>query len=213
MTLRLLEYLRRELLRELTTSALAMPQTVDAYGHANGFDKLTLPTPGLPVVVRIHMWRIGESKSSTASIATAHNHRWDFCSRILSGGIQVSLFDVQAGSGPYRHYLYRPGTQDDLRLVGSAQLGLKEVVTYDVGDCYYEPHEVVHVATPTGEDPLVTIIAHSRAERSYADVYAESRSPRVADRLAPLSRVDVVDHLTRVSQLLVREASATGPVV
>lgn len=200
---RLLKQLRPENLVEIVGRALAAPDDIDAYGHANGFAKLILATSAEGVVVRAHLWHeLGSgAEQEGENVPSAHNHRWDFCSRVLSGTLSATIFRPVSGGGPYTHYRYRPADQDEMELVGPANLERISEVKYGAGDCYFTPHDAVHVARPSADEPLVTLIAHSASLRPYADVYTTT-SPRLGERSEHVPRAELIAQLQLVHRLL-----------
>lgn len=106
--------------------------------HPNGFLKLTLWREQNLGTVRVHIWNEGAVEGDR------HNHRWDFVSSILAGGLVARNYRLTPGD---RHSLYacrsdRGGYQ--FAPAGRGDLELVNVRNFTRGDSYFQPADLVH---------------------------------------------------------------------
>jgi hypothetical protein len=169
--LRLRDALDPSCVRPLVASLMDNPFQVSGVMHDNGFHKLTLGETPTGITLRAHIWIQG-SCADVGSI-NAHNHRWCFVSRVLSGSITSIYFEtVSCDSVELTHYTYTPDSDPEVRCTGSAYLREKFAKTFKSGDCYYMDDREIHKAHTDPGLRTVTLVARGDPVREYADVYS-----------------------------------------
>jgi hypothetical protein len=157
--------------RYIVASLINDPSKVEGVVHDNGFYKLTLGKAPGGVVLRAHIWL--EDQAPHKCDGNIHNHRWSFASMILQGTMTTVSFEVDRdGELSVQHYTYTPDADTEICYVGRARLRQTSSVTFADGDCYYLEASTIHQAQPDAGLTTVTLVARSKAEREYADVYA-----------------------------------------
>lgn len=188
--------LDKSLIAQLIARATSRPEAVRAYEHENGFEKVTLGRdPVTGALLRAHFWsRVGSAEQARPA-GNLHNHRWDFASMVLRGGLRIARFVESLEGEPFTHYRYWPDRGDALEFIGHSRLLTDAHELYGVGDKYHEPADEVHHASPVPGTDTVTVMARSGSRRTYADVYTKEARPDMVDDVSPLS-------VDRIRQLL-----------
>jgi hypothetical protein len=146
-----------------------------SYVHENGFYKLTvIDKPNASLRLRIHFWPA--RGVAPAQIENIHNHRFNYYSYILSGGISNRIWKVTPEGATYQHYQYRPRMKKQsyvLDYCGESFLHECEERQYYSGDLYCMNAEDLHVASACQYNDVVTLFIEERANlRPYADVFS-----------------------------------------
>jgi hypothetical protein len=178
------------------------PSKVKGVIHDNGFYKFTLGQTTCGIVLRAHIWL--EEHCLRQGDGNIHNHRWSFASRILQGAMTTASFKADdTGTLSLIHHTYRPGAPG-IRHVGAARLSQVSSETFAEGEFYYLDATTLHRAQPEPGRTTVTLIARSKAEREYADVYASYHLSEASDSPKFLPPDLVTCELSRVQRLLSR---------
>src|SRR6266480_205306 len=147
-----------------------------SYQHAHGFTKLSLyrsETQGFNV--RLHIWWTGEQ----ASDDSPHEHRWSFCSRLLSGSLHILNYaKIPTGERerirnafPLHSYRYFDADPDGSKIVEPAgtqyvvlasEYVLSEGASHQLW--YTEPHQVLGLSGPVA----ATLVVTGPPEREYS---------------------------------------------
>jgi len=160
----------------------------NSYDHANGFVKVVL---GVSAAGRKLVWHQWDDIMSDWR-ADIHNHRWDFVSYVCRGVIELEDFEERAeGAVGVACYRYRsPGELRSFTLdhVGFGALERTRYRALNAGHFYYQPHALVHRASPLAVGTS-TLIVQGRAEAVETDVYTDrsnqvNRLCRGAERLS-----------------------------
>jgi hypothetical protein len=176
----------------------------DSYVHANGFYKISFPySIDSPVRVRLHIW---PGDSLIGSEPDAHNHKWSFASKVLTGTLTHDVMKVRPGGGEHYHYEYTRihGGHRFMRR-GKAELQVRSVEASTTGRVYAMDSRTVHRVRPAESAYTATIVVELAPARVTTDVF-------VADRRKPEGVTVVAQHLGRVqmreilSELLTRIA-------
>lgn len=165
------EALKASVVRPIVAKLMDDPSEVEGVVHDNGFYKLTLGQSAGGVVLRAHVW-LGDQRFHQGD-GNIHNHRWNFASRILQGVMTTVSFKADDGGElSLLHHAYRPDADPEIQYVGVARLCQVSSETFTDGDFYYLDATTIHRAQPGSGRTTVTLVARSKAERQYADVYA-----------------------------------------
>jgi len=187
--------------RHMVADLMNDPSTVEGVVHDNGFYKLTLGKAPAGAVLRAHIWLQG--KLLHQGDGNIHNHRWSFASKILKGTMTTVSFDVvRDGELQVRHYTYTPDAATEICYIGPARLRQVSSETFSDGDSYYLEASTIHQAHPGAGLTTVTLVARSKAEREYADVYVPRGLQGPTGRPSVLPPKVVARELSRVYNLL-----------
>ncbi|MER6911347.1 hypothetical protein ABT354_06715 [Streptomyces sp. NPDC000594] len=148
----------RAALRGAYGDGLLPPEAPAAVAHPNGFVKLPLARVAQDARrLFLHIWQDG------AEDAHIHNHRWDFASTLLSGGLANTLVET-APTEPERPTAYRAVHHrphgDGFRLDATdapwVRVTGSRTTTLTAGDRYRMPARTLHrAAAPHGTITLV----------------------------------------------------------
>jgi hypothetical protein len=150
------------------------------YRHANNFNKIPLcssPTSGITVV--LHLWR--DQLSPVGMDSDVHDHRWDFCSRILVGTLRNKLYEVAEDGEEHQAWAYSSsGSGSDYGLMetaGTVRIQLSSAALFRAGSSYYQRGHLLHTAAPLVL-PTITVVARGHPDRpSATDLLNAGRSP------------------------------------
>lgn len=117
-----------------------------SYSHEIGFDKLVLVSMQDPErKLRLHIWD-EKTIPQQATDADIHNHRWNFCSTILTGTMQFEILERESGQEVYE-YEYTPvgeSSEYSLNSLGKSELHQKFAGSFQVGVDYEITHDIIH---------------------------------------------------------------------
>jgi hypothetical protein len=117
-----------------------------SYSHEIGFDKLVLVSMQDPErKLRLHIWD-EETIPQQATDADIHNHRWNFCSTILTGTMQFEILERESGQEVYE-YEYTPvgeSSEYSLNSLGKSELHQKFAGSFQAGVDYEITHDIIH---------------------------------------------------------------------
>ena len=168
----------KKLLRQIIANQSGELEQVSGYFHPVGFVKMTLYVGSKGQKLRLHFWgqklMDGAYKEITGGWEPIHNHRWNFSSIVLSGGLHVREYEVpfcgrkfetieeakvyhQKVENPLQYNLYSiyavPAKASvstfEIEPVNRYQL-IGGCYTYDLmqGEHYYTPHNRPHQVLP-----------------------------------------------------------------
>ncbi|MFE9879080.1 hypothetical protein [Streptomyces sp. NPDC005784] len=134
------------------------------YRHPNGFYKIKLLSPGADSwALRLHLW------DGPVAQSDVHDHRWDFSSYIVWGGLLESQFVLERGAGstPVFELAQRPSS-GEYRYTPDGVGRLRETARTRrvAGESYTLDHRVLHRADPDGTYPVVTAVLQGRDLRT-----------------------------------------------
>jgi hypothetical protein len=153
-----------------------MPFVVrESYKHNNGFHKLVLYESPLGHRVRLHVFDPGLCVEEGV-----HDHRWSFCSTILSGTLtQDILQDANPESATEVHdeYTY-VGFPQVPTYVGRTPLRVVEKVTYCKGTTYAMDTKTLHRITQCASDATtITLVITSPPTRASCRLFNSQPAP------------------------------------
>lgn len=176
--------------------------------HPNGFDLINLagalPEPDrLPAYrVRLHIWW-PERRGATED---AHNHAWDFSSRILAGKLRFTTYHPDKKGDEFFWYPYTLGSsgayaEEEIQRV---RLARSFDGTLPAGTCYTFNHRQLHRVAPAGDSVVATLVVTGRFLRGGSDIYTEQPRHACGARIprAPLGADTLRTRLARLAQAL-----------
>ncbi len=141
--------------------------------HPNGFAKIVVCSGG-GYSVRLHVWK----KRSGLWVADTqpHGHRWVFTSWIVVGTLREVVFTRYARDSatgiPYDRYAYsRKGSHPELVFQGPAILYEQEPIDRIAGEVYGRAQDVLHTATPVGDDLVASLVLQGPHHPAPTPVY------------------------------------------
>jgi hypothetical protein len=154
----------------------------NSYVHGNGFDKVVLFTgPGNSYKVRLHIWWPGLNSEENI-----HDHRWDFCSTIISGGILFEKYMVSKDGFPVREFVYKDrGSDYELVPIGLTRLEKVFSGYLSQKSHYFLSHIVPHRIYPFKDVISSTVILQNKAVRDWTRLFTN----RVVDYSQTISTV------------------------
>jgi hypothetical protein len=179
----------RELLRYLSQTPDELCRTAsNSYSHPNGFDKVVLIHSRQPEFkLRLHVWWPQPGAAGSTSLPRIHNHRWDFCSRIILGQLSTVHYEVETGYEPHSRYLYRPSEDRVsylLKYIGECAVRPTYRALLSKGDGYSLSHRTLHRVASNKEDLTATLVLQGCSLRESTDVL-RSPTERLVDRVDP----------------------------
>jgi hypothetical protein len=152
----------------------------NSHVHVHGFTKLALyRSKERGFSVRLHIWWSGPD----ASDESPHEHRWSFCSMLLSGALRIRNFSKVASSENagekakaerWFAYRYWDASADGVKRVdpvGVRDLSRGSEYVLQSGAShvlhYAEPHQVIGMTGPIA----ATLVITDAAQREYSYVY------------------------------------------
>lgn len=176
-----------------------------SYRHRNGFDKIVLASPaGTALKLVLHVWP-SEDRIDDDDI---HDHRWDFASVVVSGRLQLEMYqpDVRGDSFSVMSYRSLPGPGNcELEPKGTMTVSPCVSVTLPVGSDYSWSANLLHRAYGLPGHPTATLIVQGPPGRQTTSVLVPAgrvhthRNPE-----QPLMRLRP-DQLERTLSILARE--------
>lgn len=145
-----------------------------SYRHHLDFDKVVVAKSarsGRKLVW--HRWADPTPLRVPGSIE-AHNHRWDFFSFVVSGGLRAIDFEVEGTGSDRQHFVYHsPGGGDvyDMQHSGSAGLRVMSDAVYEAGTFYFQDRQKVHVALASARETS-TLIVQDAVGSETTDVFS-----------------------------------------
>jgi hypothetical protein len=145
-----------------------------AYHHHNGFVKITLPGSGLGGKnLRIHIWDTGEDSIVNSD---AHDHRWNFSSRVLAGRIgHITYLPHVSQSGDLYHYMHKSSQREGvykLDLIGRGALEKQTENGIPNGATYSLDSEIVHRVGVSLGQYAATLVLEQAEMRCTTNVYS-----------------------------------------
>ncbi len=148
-----------------------------SYLHPNGFEKIPLAytrTPEYKLV--LHVWCGGRDAHEPSDI---HNHRWDFSSMVLLGGLQWEQYEISASLGhPMAEYRYQSPEGSgsySLEHVGSSPLHCVLSAWFSERTTYTFSRDALHRADP-GTSMSVSLVLQGSPQQSRTRVFRSSTS-------------------------------------
>jgi hypothetical protein len=171
------------------TGHLLLEMSKESYRHANGFDKISLPSiPESPLRARLHVWRVG-SNEEPSDPGDAHNHRWPLASRTLVGSLRNDLYGAeQRPDGAYvhyRHFRIDPVYAYGFAAAGRARLFQTEELITRPGEIYTLSPVTIHQAMSAGGEYTATIALELATVRQATDVFTLAADKQTDARVAP----------------------------
>lgn len=160
--------------------------------HANGFAKIVLHAGG-GYGVRLHIWK--PSDGLWVPDTQPHGHRWVFASWIMIGALREVVFVEGSGGSAYRRHAYGRDENDRAYLAadGGATLRQVRVVERREGHVYGRQEDILHTATPVGDDLVASLVLQGPHRPDPTPVYspagqepARGEEPIGPDRLQSL---------------------------
>jgi hypothetical protein len=144
--------------------------------HTNGFLKLTLPGSGhRDMNLRLHIWN-GEDVPD-ASETDAHNHRWSFASRVLTGSlVHFRLLAESIRDGEYRHYRHTFNgvtPEPSLTYAGDSNLYIITKENILLNSVYHVSSEIVHRVSAAPGIDSATLVLEQTPRRLTTNIYAQ----------------------------------------
>lgn len=155
----------------------------DSYIHPNGFYKISFPrSHDFPIRVRLHVWLRDafagqEPDAFVGQEPDAHNHKWSFASKVLTGKVTHDVLNVKPGRGNYHHYKYtRVAHGHQYAHSGTAELQLRRVESAPKGIIYSMDSRTVHRVRPDESDCTATLVVELAPARTRTDVFVANGS-------------------------------------
>ncbi len=150
-----------------------------SYKHQHGFTKLSLyRSPKHQFNVRTHIWW-----DSEISDESPHEHRWPFCSTLLSGALRVANFVIAEEGGPnsaegetvphVQHKFYDADKAGDkaVEVVRQVELMCAAKVRIVAGSQHMLWHDQPHQVFGEGGEVSATFLITGAACREFSNVY------------------------------------------
>jgi hypothetical protein len=168
----------RPWLQQILKEGSVASQNISGYQHPNGFLKIRLLSITGSWSLRAHVW---ESFDGDKDV---HNHRWDFASRILIGGLRERLYHVsEFGAGDRR--LCDCSKAEDGKTYTYHDRGRCTIVChseteYRQGETYMLRYSVLHDASPSDNGPLMTLFLQGHDQMKVTTVISpgEAAGPK-----------------------------------
>jgi len=148
-----------------------------SYSHKIGFDKLVLVSMQDPErKLRLHIWD-KKTIPQQATDADIHNHRWNFCSTILTGTMQFEIFERESGQEVYE-YEYTPVGEESeysLNSLGKSELHRKFAGSFQAGMDYEITHDIIHRTYVNKDEMTVSLMFQGPQCKPKTNVFNEQR--------------------------------------
>jgi hypothetical protein len=162
------------LIKRIIDSPLMFAKTLDqSYYHENGFHKIVLLS-GKQFKLRLHHFGV----SSKIPMENIHDHRWAFASTILSGTLEMDMFEQSQyviDENKLIHYVYNSDKSTgsySTDKIGMVSLNKIETRFYEVGETYLMlPDELHRIKNQEGQESL-TLILTGKPENNTCNLYA-----------------------------------------
>ncbi len=185
----------------------------DSYWHPNGFAKLNLHRHHAPQFrLRLHVWP-GEDLSPTEpECSNIHNHRWDFSSVVLAGGIHIDEYEETSDfddpkTVPCRRYSYEAAEGSlfgSLHPHGTTALRLIGRYDYGPADTHSCVPTTLHTVVPFDWRFTTTLVVQGPDQRDAALVYQRLHRQPVEDTGLRLTTYEVM----RLADMTLTEMAA-----
>lgn len=198
------EFCAGRALRNFLAAEIGDPQGIErlaasSLNHQNSFTKYVLADVD-EVKLVLHVWRRAEDPDAVET----HNHRWNFVSSVLSGGLSAqTLADNPAGDFSFTEYRYHsPGDADEIRLdrVGTTRLSIVSDIDLRAPLIYSQRYIDIHRARVM-LDQTVTLVVQGPVLQTTTRVFnrVEVREHTLKREVV---RVDPKDAAADVRELL-----------
>jgi hypothetical protein len=186
-----------EIKRVLTDASAISRVVATAQVHPNEFRKVVLAASASTAKLVLHRWLGTDGESSDI-----HDHRWNFCSRVVSGEIVSDTFAiVRDESGDLVEYSYSsPGMSDRYRLREVAHASVQHTMSshYRAPDCYVQQFQELHRARDLGNGSLTLIVQGEAMQPKGRVIASPSRLlPGITNVLRP-TRDEVIADLSEL---------------
>ncbi len=143
-----------------------------SYLHPNGYQKLVLISPDqfpVPYELRMHYW----ATIGVDSKPDIHDHGWDFASHILFGRLQSDEYEVSETGEHLHSGRYIRQEQHSFGVYSNNTQPLSKVnsATYNAGDFYLQPNELLHRVTPLDPDGTCTLVLQGPTKSTESRVF------------------------------------------
>jgi hypothetical protein len=204
------------LLETLLADGAALEQiAARSYLHVNGFDKLVLHSAGAPEwELRLHVWWAeATSTEEHGGAFRSHNHRWDYSSYLIDGGLSIRHFEVTEVASGQELFLYRylppgRGTEYSMQPLGKGRLSCVFEGFLRAGDHYSLSHQVQHTVRALAGRITASLVLRGPAVRPDTLVFAEAEVAE-PDSI-PVTRLDAGEVASRLRRLLAHLARPEG---
>jgi hypothetical protein len=175
----------------------------DSYSHYNGFDKVVLLNSSSPSYkLRLHVW--WQSRYHISE--NAHNHRWNFATKLVKGSYQYEQYVRGEKAGGLFHYQYSSpegASSYSMRFIDNQSLQPIFKGTISEGSSYVLNHEVIHRVSRLNDEVVATLMLQGPLMKSSTDVYSFEPIPD-ADELesTPMIPDELLSKLKLLRQLL-----------
>ena len=161
--------------------------------HDNGFVKLALfDSDDGRYRVRLHIWESSETSDQEANV---HDHRYDFISLVVVGGLENVRWKLSDNGTEYKLFTYTPRNEDgvyNLKLVGRQCLSPEPTEVYAAGDSYLMMRDDLHIAQTMGNMRSITLCVQDRSNlKSQAQTLSISHPNEKTNISAPPLSVEV----------------------
>lgn len=145
-----------------------------SYSHENGFDKITLFENNY-CKMRLHIWL----QNGISYSENIHNHRWDFCSKILFGSylFENFQFDFKKNGEEYFEYEYLPKQNSDkyeMILRGKNYLSVKEKGIRVRNNVHILEQNELHKISSL-EKITATLFLTGKSKKNYTNVFSKTK--------------------------------------
>ncbi|WP_367389743.1 hypothetical protein [Lewinella sp. LCG006] len=185
------------LLRDTAKLALVAKQS---YLHSNYFDKIVLyKSPINNFSLRLHIWDDFNYPEFKSDI---HNHRWDFCSVVLKGVIEETVYSKILDEGDLieMDFSTSKNSTRKYKRKNNATLIPRYKTRLEQGMCYTkfsdELHDVVSLSSYSA-----TLMLRMDDEKDYSSIFLKSNQ-NLANREGPKSFFNVEELRLKIIKLL-----------
>lgn len=193
--------------------ALAGRIAADSTWHPNGFAKLNLHRHDAPHFrLRLHVWPGEDLAPTEPECSNIHNHRWDFASVVLAGGIHIDEYEETSDfddpkTVPCRRYSYESAEGSPfgrLHAHGTAALRLIGRYDYEPADTHACATTTLHTVVPFDWRFTATLVVQGPDQSDAALVYQRLHRQAVEDTGLRLTTYEV----TRLADMTLTEMAA-----
>lgn len=162
------------LIKRIIDSPLLFAKMLDeSYYHENGFHKIVLLS-GKNFKLRLHHFGV----TSKIPMENIHDHRWAFASTILSGTLEMDMFEqsqLVSDENNLIHYVYNSDKSTgsySTDKIGMVSLNKIETSFYEAGETYLMlPQELHRIKNQEGQESL-TLILTGKPENNTCNLFA-----------------------------------------
>jgi hypothetical protein len=164
--------LQKHLLGVLSNQTAIANIAAKSYSHENGFDKIILFENEL-FKLRLHLWLKDNIKYSE----NIHNHRWDFCSKILLGSYKFENFQLGSNDNAEEYfeyeYLPKPNTDKyEMKYKGRNRLTPTESGVKCKNEIHLLEHKKLHKIISV-ENETATLFLTGKQQIASTNVFAK----------------------------------------